>query len=57
MRNPTRYPTYLLALMASLALGGFAVSITQSKAVFTGFALVYAACFVAWLATMIRNRS
>lgn len=57
MRNPTRYPTYLLALMASLGLGGFAVSITQSKAVFTAFALTYAACFVAWLVTMKRNRS
>lgn len=55
--NPTRYPTHLIALMVLLALGGFAVSITQSKAVFTGFALVYGAVAVAWVATMIRNRS
>lgn len=55
--NPTRYPTYVIALMALLALGGFAVSITQSRGVATGFVLLYLAVFAGWLVMTLRNRS
>ena len=57
MRNPTRFPTHLLALIAALALMGFAVSVTQSRAVATAFVLLYVAVFAGWLVLTLRNRS
>jgi len=56
MKNHTRFPTYIIALMVALALGGFMVSITQSKAVFAVFLVVYIAVFAGWLAMTFRNR-
>lgn len=55
--NPTRYPTYVIALMALLALGGFAVSITQLRVVATAFVFLYVAVCAGWLVMTMRNRS
>ena len=57
MKNPTRFPTHLITLVVALALGGFAVSITHSKAVFTAFALTYFSIITCWLVMTMRNRS
>ncbi|MBB5357559.1 hypothetical protein HDE76_000741 [Rhodanobacter sp. ANJX3] len=57
MKNRTHYPTPLIALMVALALGGFAVSITQSRAVAAAFVLLYVAVFAGWLVMTLRNRS
>jgi len=56
-RQPTRFPNYIIALMIALTLGGFVVSITGSRAVFTVFALVYISVLVGWVAMTFRNRS
>jgi hypothetical protein len=53
----SRFPVHIIALMIALALGGFAVSITGSRAVFTVFAIVYISVLAGWVAMTLRDRS
>jgi len=53
----SRFPAYVIALLIALALGGFAVSLTGSRALLTIFAFVYIAFSAAWLTMTFRSRS